>query len=114
MRVFGAGGAADRQPADLAARVGDRIGVVGRNGGVVGEFATEPRYQGAGSSQVTPTRVDSFLDELTKHVVPGVTTQQIDDIVHRMTLDGGGWTVAFVGRPRLGIAPLGCGAGGGS
>ena len=31
---------------------------------VVGEFATTPRYQGAGSSQVNPTRVDSPLDEL--------------------------------------------------
>ncbi len=31
-----------------------------------------------------------ILDELTKHVVPGVTTQEIDDIVHRMTVEGGG------------------------
>ena len=31
-----------------------------------------------------------ILDELTKFVAPGVTTQEIDDIVHRMTLDGGG------------------------
>jgi beta-glucosidase len=31
---------------------------------VVGAFATSPRYQGAGSSQVNPTRVDSPLDEL--------------------------------------------------
>ena len=31
---------------------------------VVGAFATTPRYQGAGSSQVNPTRVDSPLDEL--------------------------------------------------
>jgi methionyl aminopeptidase len=31
-----------------------------------------------------------ILDELTKHVVPGVTTQEIDDIVRRMTLDAGG------------------------
>jgi beta-glucosidase len=31
---------------------------------VVGEFARTPRYQGAGSSQVTPTRVDVLLDEL--------------------------------------------------
>jgi methionyl aminopeptidase len=32
----------------------------------------------------------SILDELTKFVVPGITTQDIDDIVHRMTIEGGG------------------------
>lgn len=32
---------------------------------VVGELARTPRYQGAGSSQVNPTRVDAILDELT-------------------------------------------------
>ena len=31
---------------------------------VVGEFARKPRFQGAGSSQVNPTRVDALLDEL--------------------------------------------------
>ena len=31
---------------------------------VIGEFARTPRYQGAGSSQVNPTRVDVALDEL--------------------------------------------------
>lgn len=31
---------------------------------VVGEFARTPRFQGAGSSQVNPTRVDILLDEL--------------------------------------------------
>src|ERR671920_1144601 len=31
---------------------------------VVGEFARTPRFQGAGSSQVNPTRVDAVLDEL--------------------------------------------------
>ena len=30
-----------------------------------------------------------ILDELTKHVVPGVTTGEIDDIVREMTLRGG-------------------------
>jgi beta-glucosidase len=33
--------------------------------GVIGEFARSPRFQGAGSSQVVPTRVDSALDALT-------------------------------------------------
>ncbi len=32
---------------------------------VVGEFARTPRFQGAGSSQVNPTRVDTALDALT-------------------------------------------------
>ncbi|MCU0270354.1 MAG: glycoside hydrolase family 3 C-terminal domain-containing protein [Acidimicrobiales bacterium] len=31
---------------------------------VIGRFAAHPRYQGAGSSQVTPHRVDAALDEL--------------------------------------------------
>jgi beta-glucosidase len=31
---------------------------------VIGEFARTPRYQGAGSSQVNPTRVDIVLEEL--------------------------------------------------
>ena len=30
-----------------------------------------------------------ILDALVPHVVPGVTTEEIDDIVHAMTLDGG-------------------------
>ena len=32
---------------------------------VIGEFARTPRFQGAGSSQVNPTRIDVLLDELT-------------------------------------------------
>ena len=39
---------------------------------VVGEFARTPRYQGAGSSQVNPTRVDAPLDELRSAVPDGV------------------------------------------
>lgn len=31
-----------------------------------------------------------ILDALTAQVVPGVTTQEIDEIVHRMTIEGGG------------------------
>jgi beta-glucosidase len=31
---------------------------------IIGEFARTPRFQGAGSSQVNPTRVDTLLDEL--------------------------------------------------
>lgn len=31
---------------------------------VIGAFATEPRYQGAGSSLINPTRLDNALDEI--------------------------------------------------
>nr|AVI10174.1 beta-glucosidase [Streptomyces sp.] len=34
---------------------------------VIGELARTPRYQGAGSSQVTPTRLDIPLDEIRRH-----------------------------------------------
>jgi beta-glucosidase len=39
---------------------------------VIGEFARTPRFQGAGSSQVNPTRVDVALDELRAAVPDGV------------------------------------------
>ena len=35
---------------------------------VIGGFATEPRYQGAGSSQVNPTRLDRVLDQMRARV----------------------------------------------
>ncbi|WP_431278750.1 glycoside hydrolase family 3 C-terminal domain-containing protein [Leifsonia poae] len=36
----------------------------GRSIAVIGEFARTPRYQGAGSSQIVPTRLDNALDEI--------------------------------------------------
>jgi beta-glucosidase len=45
---------------------------------VIGAFATEPRYQGAGSSQVNPTSLDVPLDELRAALPPGV------DLVHSL------------------------------
>jgi beta-glucosidase len=39
---------------------------------VLGEFARTPRFQGAGSSQVNPTRVDVALDELRAGAPAGV------------------------------------------
>src|SRR5215218_5962236 len=42
---------------------------------VIGEFASSPRYQGAGSSQVNPTRVDNALDELMAAVPDGVRVE---------------------------------------
>lgn len=35
---------------------------------IIGELARHPRYQGAGSSQVVPTKLDTFLDSLTAAV----------------------------------------------
>ena len=32
----------------------------------------------------------SILDALIPHVVPGVTTGELDDIVYRLTVEGGG------------------------
>jgi len=40
---------------------------------VVGEFARSPRYQGAGSSKVNPTRVDDALGALRDRLGPSVT-----------------------------------------
>jgi beta-glucosidase len=42
---------------------------------LIGEFARTPRYQGAGSSQVNPTRVDTALDELPGTVPAGVLVE---------------------------------------
>jgi beta-glucosidase len=53
-------------PLDLTA--GQRVAVIG-------EFARTPRFQGGGSSQVNPTRVDVALDELRAGVPDGVTVE---------------------------------------
>lgn len=52
---------------------------------VIGEFARTPRYQGAGSSQINPTRLDIALDELRAlaggravEFAPGFTTTADD------------------------------------
>ncbi len=39
-------------------------GSVAQSAAVIGAFAQTPRYQGAGSSKINPTRVDCALDEL--------------------------------------------------
>ena len=44
----------------------------GQTVAVIGELARTPRYQGAGSSQVNPTRLDVPLDELRAAVPDGV------------------------------------------
>ena len=44
----------------------------GQEVAVIGAFATSPRYQGAGSSQVSPTRLDVPLEELRAALPDGV------------------------------------------
>jgi beta-glucosidase len=67
---------------------------------VVGEFARTPRYQGAGSSQVNPTRVDVALDELRAAVPEGVEVafaplgEEAVELAARATT-----VVAFLGLP---------------
>lgn len=39
---------------------------------VIGAFATNPRFQGGGSSHVSPTKVDSALNEIEKMAGPGM------------------------------------------
>ncbi|TQR83526.1 beta-glucosidase [Mycobacterium hodleri] len=40
---------------------------------VIGAFAAEPRYQGAGSSMISPTRLDNALDEIRSLATGSVT-----------------------------------------
>jgi beta-glucosidase len=78
---------------------------------VVGEFARTPRFQGAGSSQVTPTRVDNALDEL-RRAMPdtevsfaagfGLTTPARDaELAEEAVIAAAGAdvVVAFLGLP---------------
>src|SRR5215218_8157558 len=55
----------DRDLLPLEPAAGDTVAVIS-------EFARTPRYQGAGSSQVNPTRVDNALDELRAAMPDGV------------------------------------------
>ncbi len=51
--------------------------------GVIGEFARTPRFQGAGSSQVRPTRIDTALDAISAltpvEFAPGYSVTSRDD-----------------------------------
>ncbi|MFC4242723.1 glycoside hydrolase family 3 C-terminal domain-containing protein [Gryllotalpicola reticulitermitis] len=78
---------------------------------VVGEFARTPRFQGAGSSQVNPTRVDTPLDALTGIIgdrlsfAPGFTfdgdaAADAELAAEARTLaQASDWTVLFLGLP---------------
>ena len=74
----------------LEPRSGDTIAVIG-------EFARHPRYQGAGSSLVNPTRVDAPLDAL-RAAVPGDV--EVADAT-------GDEAVALAGRASVVVAFLG-------
>jgi beta-glucosidase len=41
---------------------------------VIGAFAAQPRYQGAGSSLINPTRLDTALDGMREHAAEGTVT----------------------------------------
>ena len=47
---------------------------------VLGEHARSPRYQGGGSSQINPTRLDNALDEITAIATGTVTFAPGDDV----------------------------------
>ncbi|MHA7984567.1 glycoside hydrolase family 3 C-terminal domain-containing protein [Rathayibacter sp. CAU 1779] len=80
----------------LAREVASRAAVLLKNDGgilplspeasiaVIGEFARNPRYQGAGSSQIEPTRLDDALTEMRRIAGSDVT------FAPGFTLDGSG------------------------
>jgi beta-glucosidase len=77
---------------------------------VIGEFARTPRYQGAGSSQVNPTRVDVALDELRAAVPDGVDVAFAPGFGIGSTEDDerlAGEAVALAGRASTVVAFLG-------
>jgi beta-glucosidase len=78
---------------------------------VIGAFSKTPRYQGAGSSQVNPTRVSTAYDELVKllgsdaviryasgYIEEGTTTDQLIDEARRQAA-GADVAVVFAGLP---------------
>jgi beta-glucosidase len=79
---------------------------------VIGQFADRPRYQGAGSSRVTPTRVDNALDSLVSalptevHIdyAPGfsIEASSDDSLLRSRALEvvsGADFVLLFLGLP---------------
>jgi beta-glucosidase len=69
---------------------------------VIGEFARTPRFQGAGSSQVNPTRVDIPLDEIRKAAPAGVQIDYADALMVAEAVDlarRAATAVVFLGLP---------------
>ena len=75
-------------------------GMAGRTIAVIGEFARTPRFQGAGSSQVSPTQVDVPLDALAA-ALPGATLR----FAAGYRIDGGSPGPATDGSPASGSRP---------
>jgi beta-glucosidase len=95
----------DRDILPLRPSAGDTIAVIG-------EFARTPRFQGAGSSQVNPTRVDVPLEEIRAAVPDGVevsfaagfgidATDRDEELAAEAVALAGraGTVVAFLGLP---------------
>jgi len=54
---------------------------------VIGAMAAEPRYQGAGSSQVTPTRLESALDALRSAVTARESAPSVANVTYVAVYD---------------------------
>src|SRR5829696_6259820 len=76
---------------------------------VIGEFSRTPRYQGAGSSQVNPTRVDNPLEELRAAVPDGVRVEFSPGFSIGTTADAelAAEAVSLAGRASVVVAFLG-------
>jgi methionyl aminopeptidase len=63
-----------------------------RDAGIVGRHGAIKLHgpEGFTGMRAAGRLAADILDALVPHVVPGVTTQELDDIVHRMTLEAGG------------------------
>ncbi|HXX79036.1 MAG TPA: glycoside hydrolase family 3 C-terminal domain-containing protein, partial [Ktedonobacteraceae bacterium] len=60
-----------------------------RSVAIIGRFAREPRYQGAGSSQVVPTRLDTSYDELQHWLADKIQTTYAEGYDEEGTVDDG-------------------------
>jgi len=62
-----------------------------REAGIVGRHGAIKLHgpEGFAGMRAAGRLAADILDALVPHVVPGVTTRELDDIVHRMTLDAG-------------------------
>ena len=58
-----------------------------RSVAIIGRFARQPRYQGSGSSQVVPTRLDTSYDELQRRLGDKVHTTYADGYDEEGLLD---------------------------
>jgi len=65
--------------------IASEAGVIGRSGGI--KIHGPEGFEGMRAAGRLAAEI---LDALVPHVVPGVTTEELDAIVHRMTLDAGG------------------------